>query len=569
MPRSSRGQKAPKYKPISAIWTGGKNKRLGMKFMLILLLVYLIRPHLAQAEVAPGECGTIVIPTGIGVSSSSDITSLNPLLTNSIYNTEISSLMYLGLFWVDSDTDQIDWSRSIASTITSPDDGTTYNVTLRSWHWSDGVPITTADIAYTFKLIKELGTSYPGYGAGGMPDIVKSLNILSPTQFQVVLKRRVNADWYIFNGLGQFEPLPAHSWGKYSVDQLWQLQSMPIFFNVVDGPMFAQTLNTGMDAVMVPNPTYQGPKLHFNRLVLRFLDSDGAELQGIEAGALDMANSPPDLWNAVQHLPGVSIITLPPPLGFNEAQLNFRNPAVAFFRDVRVRQAIADAVNQRAQVQLLGHGYGTVILSPVPPASTTFLSPEMKVGQYPVGYDPAKARSLLKQAGYALGPDGIMQKDGKKLSFDYLFSSGDADIEQQAELMQQDLAKIGIQMKAHEIEFNQLLAKLNNPNSDWQAAKLGESIGSYPSGEELFGTGASSNSGGYSDPLMDKYIRESTDEPGLSGLYAYENYASAQQPVIFMETNIQSMLVSHRILGANKFIDSSGQYYPDALSCRG
>ena len=58
---------------------------------------------------------------------------------------------------------------------------------------------------------------------------------------------------------------------------------------------------------MVPNPDYDGPKLHFERLIFKFLDSDGAAIQGVEAGDLDMANVPHALWNAVQHLPGVSI----------------------------------------------------------------------------------------------------------------------------------------------------------------------------------------------------------------------------------------------------------------------
>ena len=98
----------------------------------------------------------------------------------------------------------------------------------------------------------------------------------------------------------------------------------------------------------------------------------------------------------------------------------------------------------------------------------------MKAGHYPVGYDPAKARALLQAAGYSPGRDGIMQKDGKKLSFTYLMSTGDELIQQIAELTQADIAKIGIQMKVREIEFNQMLALLTNPRGDWRAAGLAE-----------------------------------------------------------------------------------------------
>jgi peptide/nickel transport system substrate-binding protein len=535
-------------------------------YVLTGLLALVLVAQTARAD-APENCGTIVIPTGLGVSSGADITSFNPLLVNSLYNQQAAGLMYLGLIWVNGNTGQIDWSRSLASSITSPDNGTTYDVTLRDWHWSDGVPVTTADIAYTFSLIKALGTNYVGYGAGGMPDIIKALRIISPTQFQVILKHPVNVSWFTYNGLGQLLPLPAHSWGKYTLDQIWQNQSSPEFFNVVDGPLFAKRLDIGLDLVMVPNPNFDGPKLHFDRLVFKFLESDGAAIQGLEAGDLDMANVPDALWNAVQHLPDVSIVTLPPDESFNEIVMNMKNPNVPFFRDVRVRDAMADAIDQEGMIKLIDHGAGEVIYGPVPPVPPTFLSPAMRAGHYPVGYDPAKARALLSAAGYVPGPDGILQKNGKKLSFTFLMLTGDAVIAQVTEFIQSDLAKIGIQMNVHEIEFNQLVALLNNPKADWQAAGLGETVTGYPTGEELFATNSFQNSGGYSDPTMDRLIEESTNMPGLNGLFAYEDYASAQQPVIFFGREQISVLVRGRIHGMQNFVDGLGQYYPDQLYC--
>jgi peptide/nickel transport system substrate-binding protein len=533
---------------------------------LFLLILTGVVPA-AYAAVPVHDCGTIVVPTGIGVGNGADITSMNPLLSSSLYNQEVSDLLYQNLIWLNANTGTIDWSRSIANSVSTPDNGTTYNVTLRPWHWSDGVPVTTADVAYTFKLIKEFGTTYAQYGAGGMPDIVKALNIVSPTQFQLVLTHRVNPTWFIYNGLSQLSPLPEHSWGKYSVDEIFQEQSSPAFFSVVDGPLQARRLDIGLDLVLLPNPTYDGPKSHFHRLIFKFLESDGAALQGVEAGDLDMANAPAPLWRALQHLPGLNLTMLPPVAAYGEIALNFRNPAVPFFRDVRVREAMADAIDQATMIKLVDHGHGVKIYGPVVPEPPTFLSPEMKAGIYPVGYDPAKARALLQAAGYRTGPDGIMRKDGKELSFVYLMLSGDAANEQVTELTQADLLKIGIRMKVREIEFNQLVALLENPKADWQAAGLGETTSVYPSGEELFSTGAGQNAGGYSDAQMDRLITTSTEAPGLSGLYAYENYASAQQPVIFQAAGLPSVLSRDTIHGVKNFVDAGGIYYPDQLYC--
>lgn len=521
----------------------------------------------AARAAGSGNCGTVILPTGIGASSGADITGFNPLLVNSLYNAEAAGMMFRGLFWVNGNTLQIDWSRSIASAITSPDGGTTYNVKMRPWVWSDGVPVTSADVAYTWKLIKALGAIYAGYGAGGMPDIVKELKIAGPEEFQVVLKRKVNPQWFIYNGLGQFTPLPAHIWDKYSTEEIYQRQSDVNFFQVVDGPLKPVALNIGQDMVFVPNESWPGGKLNFNRLIFKFVESDGASLQQLESGELDMINVPIALWKAVRNLPGYNVVNLQPNLGYNFVALNFRNAKVDFFRDARVRQAMADAIDQKEMIAVIDHGQGQERHGPVAPVPPTFLTPEMKAGLYPVGYDPARAKALLAQAGFTPGPDGILQKNGKRLSFTYLNLTGDAQIEQMTVIIQAYLRRVGIEMKVRDIEFNQLLALLNNPHGDWEAAGLGMSGSAYPTGEELFKTGSFENSGGYSDKRMDALIDASTDRPGLQGLYDYETYAAAQQPVIFLETANGAMLVNKRIKGAENFVDPLYNYYLEALSC--
>ncbi len=514
-----------------------------------------------------GNCGTVILPTGIGVSSGADITGFNPLLVDSLYNAEAAGMMFQGLFWVNGNSLRIDWPRSIASSITSPDDGTTYDVKMRPWMWSDGVPVTSADVAYAWKLILALGPVYAGYGAGGMPDIVKALKIIGPEEFQVILQRKVNPQWFIYNGLGQLTPLPAHIWGRYSTDEIYQRQSDVSFFQVVDGPLKPVALNVGQDMVFAPNPSWPGGGLHFDRLIFKFVESDGSSLQQLESGELDMINVPMALWKAVRDLPGYDMVNMRPNLGYNFIALNFRNPKVDFFQDVRVRQAMEDAIDQQEMIAVIDHGQGQVRYGPVAPVPPTFLTPEMKAGQYPVGYDPEKARALLAQAGFTPGPDGILQKNGKRLSFIYLNLTGDAQIEQMTVMTQAYLKRVGIEMKVRDIEFNQLLALLNNPHADWQAAGLGMSGSAYPTGEELFKTGSFENSGGYSDKRMDALIDASTDQPGLQGLYDYETYASAQQPVIFLETANGAMLVNKRLAGAENFIDPLYNYYLDALSC--
>jgi peptide/nickel transport system substrate-binding protein len=534
-----------------------------VRFLLLLFALLAAAPALAQDK---GDCGTIIIPTGVGVGSGADITSFSPMFGTSLYNAQAASLLYLGLIWLDADR-QIDWPRSLASSITTPDQGLTYLVTLRTWHWSDGVPVTTADVTYTFNLIKQMGTTYPGYGTGGMPMIIKSLDVIDATHFKVVLTHRVNPLWYIYNGLAQLSPLPAHAWSRYNVDQQWQAQSTPAFFNVVDGPLKIQRLDVGLDAEFVPNPAYEGPKMHFERLIFRFVESNGAAIQALQSGDLDMANLPDSLWNATKDLPGIYKTPLPPSSGWNEIDLNFQNPAVAFLKDVRIRDAMQDAINQPAMVKLVFHDYGTMVFGPLPPLPPNFLAPDLRAGKFPVGYDPKKAKQLLAQAGFTPGPDGILQKSGKKLSFVTLYSTGDADIEQEAELIQSFLRAVGIDMQLRQIEFNQELALFNGPPAGWQTAIIGETLGAYPTGESSYETGGGENFEGYSDPEMDKLITASMNQPGMDGLYAYEDYVLAQQPAITYPESDVVVLARDRIHGIANFIDSEANYYPDQLYC--
>ena len=361
--------------------------------------------------------------------------------------------------------------------------------------------------------------------------------------------------------------MPEHVWSKYTADEIYEHQSDVKFFQVVDGPLRPASLNIGQDMVFVPNTKWPGGKLHFDKLIFKFVESDGQTVQQLESGELDMINTPMGLWNAVQHVPGAHIVSLAPALGYNEIEVNLRNPKTAFFRDARVREAMEDAIDQKQMIQLINHGLGEEHWGPVSPIPPTFLTPAMKAGHYPVSYDPAHALELLKEAGYTRGPDGIMQKDGKKLSFTQLNLTGDAMIEQMTVMNQAYLKRIGIDMKVRDIEFNQMGALLNNPHADWEAAGLGETSVGYPTGEDLFKTGSFENAGGYSDPTMDQLIDASTNKPGLQGLYDYETYASAQQPVIFQETASVALLVNNRIKGAANFVDPLYNYYPENLSC--
>lgn len=528
------------------------------------VLAFNAMPAFAQTDT--NDCHTIVIPPGLGIGPGADVTSFNQLFVTSEYNQEAVWLIFEQLIWINHNHD-IDWTRSIAKSVTTPDNGKTFDITLRPWVWSDGVPVTSADVLYTFKLIQDYGENYSGYGNGGMPMLIQSMTAPDAEHVQIVLKHAVNPQWFILNGISQLTPMPSHVWKKYTANQIWDKQSDPAFFAVVDGPLKIKKLAIGQYAEFVPNPLYQGGKMHFEHFFMKFENSEGEELQAVESGDLDMSNIPFDLYDKASSLPGMNVVTLPPSYTWEELIPNIANKSTPFFGDLRVRQALADAINQKEVIRISMHGHGVETHNPVPTSPSVFLSPSAKTGAFPVGYDPEKAKLLLKEAGFVPGPDGILEKDGRKLAFTLKIPAGQSLRIEMAEVIQQDLRAVGIEMKVQQVEFNQLLTAMVSLPQSWQAILIAEDLSPYPSGEELFKTGGYFNNNGYSDKKMDELIEESTDQPGMQGLFAYQDYTSEQQPVIFLPSEQYSVLVRKGLHGVRDFMNPLGMWAPEKLFC--
>ena len=170
---------------------------------------------------------------------------------------------------------------------------------------------------------------------------------------------------------------------------------------VGSGPYVLDTKATvvGSSYVFTKNAKYWAPKeQHYAKIVMNVFSTPTAVLNAIKGGQIDGAplvdNSTIDQIKAA----GYTV---------NGQQLNFFglllfdrggaiSPALA---DVRVRQAINYAFDRKALLKAVGHGYGDVTSSIFSPDSSGY---DKALDDY-YTYDPAKAKSLLKEAGYSAG----------------------------------------------------------------------------------------------------------------------------------------------------------------------
>ncbi len=524
-----------------------------------------LAPLAGPPAAAAAACGTVVLPSSLALGPPTSAISFHPVLATGSFPEENGIFsMFRPLVWVDDDR-KVDPADSLAASIVPSDDDTRFTVTLRPWHWSDGTAVTAADVLYTWSLIRAEGRAYTDWGLGGVPQLIRSVAAPDPHTVVFTLARTVNPDWFIQLGLGQFTPLPRQAWGGIPIAEQRSRQSDASFYSVVDGAFRLQSFEPGRHAVFVPNAAYEGHHPVYRRLVVDFLGGFDP-LEQLRRHDVDAAFLPFDVWKAGTRLGRDRLVPLGAQGSISTIELNYRNDKVAFFHDVRVRQAIARAIDQKRIVETAFHGQGLPQYGFVETAHASDIPPELRGGRGPLAYDPEAARALLDGAGYRPGPGGIRIGHGTRLAFKLLCDADAPDDLIVSELVEADLAHVGIAVSIKEVGINQMLARLAGGGVDWQAAFLPWGGGGYPDGTQWFASTSSYNFGGYRDAAMDRLLDGATARAGDAPLFALERYVVLQQPVIFLPDGDPSVLVAPSLHGIRRLSGPGGEFSPEYLT---
>jgi peptide/nickel transport system substrate-binding protein len=373
--------------------------------------------------------------------------------------------------------------------------------------------------------------------------------------------------------------------GTYASNPLWK---------IVDGPFKLTAYDaTSNGATVVPNPTYSGPiKSSLDKLVLAPFASDASEYNVLQAGrTINIGYVPP------QNLPrytgaaftkgGVPIAgknapslaanySLDPayPWGVNYFALNYTNPVSGpIFKQLYVRQAMQSLMNQSLWIQLFNAGYGAPTYGPVPVLPPTDLATKQESSN-PYPYNPKHAVSLLESHGWKVVKGGTSTcvrpgtkpdecgsgiHAGAKLSFNYLYYNGTTSFNNQIKELAVTWAQAGISLQLEGKNFGDVLTVAAAPCTAgkacaWDIANWGGgwvySPDIYPTGEEIFASGASQNFGLYSDATDDRLIKLTNTSSSLKALYDYENYLATQVPDIWQpETALELNEVGKNVCG--------------------
>ena len=232
------------------------------------------------------------------------------------------------------------------------------------------------------------------------------------------------------------------------------------------------------------------------------------------------------------------------------------NTTLPQLSDKRVRQAMMFALDRQRIVDDLEAGFGVVATSHLAPHNA-FYNPN--VPQYP--FDPERARTLLEEAGWTVGPDGIRVKDGMRLSFTCTTISGDQTRRPMAELAQIFLRDVGVDMQLAEAPVASILAGLREGNLE--ASLFNWTMGSTtdPSPTSTLLSTGGDNFFRYSNPEMDQLIQDGlnvVDPAARMPIYARTQELFAEDvPALVLHFNQGVLVFSNRMGGLPERIDSS------------
>ncbi|MBF8189249.1 ABC transporter substrate-binding protein [Nonomuraea sp. K274] len=285
------------------------------------------------------------------------------------------------------------------------EDATEWTFTLRNnVKFSDGTPLTSADVVASFNRVLELKGALAGNFAG---------HEAKESGANTVVITAEDPDPALLGKLGNFYVTPAAhqnaGWAK----------------PIGSGPFVVQQFTPGQSLVLAPNPGYWGGKPALNRLELRSIGEMAARMTALKTGEVDLTWAVPD--DQLPGLKGSSDLVVEKDAG-NGVITMWMNSSAKGLEEPAVRRALWQAVDFATIIKSLFPETGSVADSVLTPNVLGYAP------QTPVTYDPAAAKAALDEAGFDYDQTIRLQ-----------FSQ--PQFQQFTDAVASDLAKIGVKVE--------------------------------------------------------------------------------------------------------------------------
>lgn len=438
---------------------------------------------------APRDTPLDVITLAVATSPN----NLDPRVGTDEVSQKIQQLVYSTLFTLN---DRLEVVGGLASGWQSPTP-TTYVITLRQGvKFHDGHELTSADVVYTFTSLLAPDFISPRKGAYRMLERVRPLD-------------RYTVEFTLKEPFGSFPinlvlPIVPNNAGA-------DLGSAP----VGTGPYQFVSFAVDDRVVLAPFEGYMDGAPRNGGVVIKVVPDDTMRGLELRKGAVDLVvnDLAPDIVHQLREDPSLQVVEA---AGTDYAYVGI-NMRDRVLQDIRVRQALAYAVDRDAIVTYLRRGLARPAVGILPPMSWAFTN---DVDAYP--HDVRRAKALLDEAGYR-DPDG----DGPlpRLSLTLKVSSTEFN-RLQSSVLQQDFARAGVALDVRTYEFATLYADVLKGNFQlftlqWVGVSDPDMLRRVFHTKQMPPTGF--NRGFFSDARVDAAIDEATasnDDARRRALYA-------------------------------------------------
>ena len=492
----------------------------------------------AAAAAGPRTGGTAVI------AAAADITGLNPLIDNAdTFNQELFDALFLQLF--EEQPDFADHPPTFAPELAADWEWTADRrgllLNLRSdVRWSDGTPLTAADVEWTWR--RQIDPDIVWTHAQSK-QAIESVEALDEHRLRV---RFTSPATTRLAELNEGHILPRHLWAELPPAEWRDNGGWFIDHLAVSGPFRLAGWRPAQEIVLERNPTYyRADRPRLDRVVFRILPERNSRLNQLLSGAVDyLPHLPAAAAQRIVANPGTRLQS------YRARQYNFicwnlRSP---LFADAEARRALTLAIDRQALVETLWYGYAAVGSSPIP--SNVWAHHEAE----PWPHDRQRARELLAARGWRPGADGVLERQGRRFSFELLTNADNRVRADAAAMIQEDLRRIGVEARPRQLEHNALvgLAFAHDFDAVILAIDIDTSLDlSYGFHSESIDGGL--NFGGYSNPELDRLLEQAraATEPNELGqlLGLVQETLHREQPLTFLWEPQRLNGVSRRLQG--------------------
>lgn len=446
---------------------------------------------------------------------------LDPAVAVFTFAREIMGNIYDPLLIKDPDTGEI--KPSLATSYTVSPDGRVILLKLRQGvKFHDGTPMTAEAVAFSLNRIKDPALRSPF--AATILGPVERIETPDPFTIQITLSTPFAPflDALTEIGLAPVSPAAVSKYGK-------DFGQNP----VGTGPFMVKELVPNQRVRLVRNPDYRwAPRIfkhpgpaYLDELVYTVVPEDATRVAQLVRGEVHVLyNAPPREVERLKRNPNFRAY-------FKDQagvpRVIILNTSRWPFDDVRVRIAVAHAINKEELLRTVYENIGGVANTPLSPATWGYNKTVEQAG-YP--YNPDRARQLLTEAGWRPGPDGILVKDGRPFRI-RLWTITVAQQLLDAQVKQAQLRAVGIDAQINAIEQAPYLAAIRKGDHEMAGMLF---VSADP--DVLFIIGHSSqiergwNTALYRNPELDRLLEEgrTTMEPRKR----YEIYTRVQEHLL-------------------------------------